>query len=836
MLEGDFVPLGDLVFKKIEQKWAAEWEKSKIYHFDPSSHKPIYSIDTPPPFTSGALHMGHMLSYSYFDFAARYKRMRGFSVFYPQGWDCQGFPTEVRVEKKFGRLPRDEFKKKCVEFTLENIEAMKGQMRQMGFSPDWKHEYKTMDGDYHRKVQYSLLKMFEKNLVYRKKHPVLFCTNCQSAIAKAETEEVERDSFLNTLQFEVEETGEKLLIATTRPELLHACVAVLIHPDDSRAPKLAGKHAKTPVFGKTVPIISDKEVDKEFGTGAVMACSFGDKEDVRWIYKYGLPEIESWTEYGKILNAGPGFDGLSVNAMRERILEELKSCKKLLKQEKTRQAIKMHDRCGKPVDFLATQQWFVKVKDDGKKIIEAAEKMEWIPGFSLQYLIDWTQFIDFDWVISRQRVYGTPLPFYYCEKCGEIFAPKESELPLDPSKDAFHEKECSCGGKIVGEQSTCDCWIDSSITPLVIAGWPDAGKKDFDKLYPATLRPQGLEIIRTWAFYTIARCLALTGEKPFKQVLVNGSVLGTDGKKMSKSVGNYEDPVLLLKKYSADALRQWAALSGAFARDRPFSYKDVERSQAFLNKLWNAGKFVEKALHGFEGKTNFEEVKEHLREPDKWALSRLSKLVKACTAAMDAYDYYAAINAIHQFFWLEFCDYYLEEVKYRVYGAKEGAGEKGGGTGGGKAGGKDNALNEKDEKVSGESKLAAQFVLREVLEKTLLLLAPFAVFVPEEIHSHLFSKKGGSLHSAEWPAASEEYINPLGENNVAILHFLLSEARKFKASKGLALNEPIAFAKISAPSAEQPNFKLFEQELREVGKIEQFSLEEGEKLGVEFSA
>ncbi len=803
--------LDELVFKQLEEKWAKDWEQNKIYHFNPKSNKPVYSIDSPPPFTSGALHMGHMLSYSYFDFAARYKRMQGFNVFYPQGWDCQGFPTEVKVEKKFGRLPRTEFKKRCIEFTLQNIEAMKKQMIQMGFSPDWKYEYRTMDPDYHRRVQYSLLKMYEKGLVYRKLHPVLFCTNCQSAIAKAETEEVEHESFLNTLKFTVEQTGEPLLIATTRPELLHACVAVFIHPEDKRAKELTGKHAKTPIYGKIVPIIFDSDVDKEFGTGVVMVCSFGDKDDVKWIYRHKLPTIEAWSAYGKIQNAGPGLDGLSINVMREKIIQDLQDAKLLLKQEKLKRVIKTHDRCGKPVDFLATNQWFIKVKESSEKIIEAAKKMEWIPGFSVQYLIDWAQFIDFDWVISRQRVYGTPLPFYYCEECGEVYVPSVKQLPVDPSKESFSKSECKCGGDIVGEQSTADCWIDSSISPLVIAGWPDGDSNLFEQVYPASLRPQGLEIIRTWAYYTIARCLALTGQPPFKQVLINGSVLGTDGKKMSKSAGNFEDPDALLKKYSVDALRQWAALSGAFARDRPFSYKDVERSQSFLNKVWNAAKFTQKACEGYDKETVYEDVAMHLRMPDKWVLSKLNALVKDSVKWMDSYDYYAAISAIHFFFWHEFCDYYLEEVKYRVYDDKDGK-----------------------QKATAESRRAAQFVLHEAMLTTLKLLAPFAVFVPEEIFSQLFAHKGGSLHSQAWPVASEEYINQGMENNVASLHFVLSEARKFKASRGLALNEKISAAKITAPESELPNFKLFDEELRQVAKIEQFTLESGEKLAVEF--
>ncbi len=607
--------------------------------------------------------MGHVLSYAYFDFAARYKRMQGFNVFYPQGWDCQGFPTEVKVEKKFGKgLPRDQFKQKCVEMSLENLKIMKNQMKTMGFSPDWSLEYRTIDSSYHKKVQYSLLKMYEKNLVYREKHPVLYCVNCSSAIAKAETEDVEFDSAFNKIEFTIQETNQPLIIATTRPELLHACVAIFMNPNHPQAKELEGKNAIVPVFNRVVPIILEQEVQLDFGTGAMMVCSFGDKVDVSWIYRYKLPIIEAFTHYGKVINAGPDFDGLSISAMRTKVLEKIQENGKLIEQQKIKHSVKVHDRCNKPVEYLATMQWFIKIKESKDKIINAARKMRWIPSFSIQYLIDWTEFIDYDWVISRQRVYGTPIPFYYCSECGKIYPVKESQLPIDPALTKHEQEKCDCGGSIVGETSTCDCWVDSSITPLATSNWPDNPKLT-SKTYPATLRPQGLEIIRTWAFYTIIRCLALTdGKAPFEEVLINGSVLGKDGKKMSKSAGNYEDPDVLMNKYAPDALRQWAALSGAVAKDRPFSYKDVEYSQTFLNKLFNAAKFSQLILKDFDpNKVTPQTV--NLRLTDQWLLSKTAQLVRLCTAAMNEYDYYTAINAIQAFAWHELCDNYLGEIK-----------------------------------------------------------------------------------------------------------------------------------------------------------------------------
>ncbi|MEM0475965.1 MAG: class I tRNA ligase family protein, partial [Candidatus Norongarragalinales archaeon] len=558
--------LGKLDHAAIQEKWSAEWERLRVYEFNARSKKPVYSIDSPPPFTSGALHMGHMLSYAYFDFAARFKRMRGFEVFYPQGWDCQGFPTEVKVRAKHPQASREEFLAAAREFTEHNIAKMRSQMRAMGFSPDWRFEYKTMTDDYHRRVQYSLLKMFEDGLIYRAKHPVLWCPKCASAIAKAETEDVQRETRLNYVFFKITApspkakskkaeknnkefaVGEKIAIATTRPEFLHACVAVAVHPEDARYASLVGAELEVPLFKQRVRVLADKDVDPAFGTGIVMICTFGDKQDVVWAYRLNLRVIEALDERGRLINAGD-FNGFKAKEAREKILQALRAAELLERDEPLAQSVKIHDRCKSEVELLPSFQWFIKLKNAGEDVIRAAREMKWIPPFTLQYLIDWAQGLEWDWVISRQNVFGTPLPFWFCEKCGEIAPASEQQLPVDPARDrAPHGGKCvKCGGALVGEKSVCDCWVDSSITPLAIARWPDDAEF-FKKIYPATLRPQGLEIIRTWAFYTIFRCLKLTGKPPFREILINGSVLGTDGKKMSKSAGNFEDPEVLLKK------------------------------------------------------------------------------------------------------------------------------------------------------------------------------------------------------------------------------------------------------------------------------------------------
>ncbi|MBI5636255.1 class I tRNA ligase family protein, partial [Candidatus Micrarchaeota archaeon] len=402
---------------------------------------------------------------------------------------------------------------------------------------------------------------------------------------------------------------------------------------------------------------------------------------------------------------------------------------------------------------------------------------------------DWTEFIEWDWVISRQNIYGTPIPFWHCGKCGKTYEAKKEDLPVDPALEKFKgAKQCECGGEIIGETAVCDCWVDSSITPLIISGWEDgdAGKRKlFNKVYPISLRPQGLEIIRTWAFYTIFRSLVLTGEPCFKDVLINGNVLGTDGKKMSKSAGNFEDPNILFAKYSADAIRQWAALSGAFAKDRPFNYKDIEYAQGFLNKLWNAGKFVQASTPDYDGK---KVEYADLRATDKWILSRLNQLVKKASLAMNEYDYYSAITAIHSFVWHELCDYYLEDVKYRIYGS------------------------------DAKSKKAAQYALKTTMLASLKLLAPFAPFVADEIYREL-SGKSGSIHESEWPGAEEEFINESVENICAQLHSILSKVRKFKATNQIALNEELESSQLPAKESFIKELPSIEEEIRQVGKI-----------------
>ncbi len=783
--------LDKLVHEKIQEKWLKVWEEKKIHEFDYfDSKKPVFVIDTPPPFPTGEFHTGSVLNWCYIDFAARFKRMRGFNVFFPQGWDCHGFPTEVKVEAKYGRLPKKEFREKCLEWTNANIASIRPQMKLMGFSIDWRSEYFTTSAEYKKLVQYSLLKMFEKKLVYRARHPVLWCTKCASAIAKAETEEIERDSVLYFIDFKTVD-GKAFQIATTRPELLHACVAVLVNPGDERFKQFVGKTLTTPLFGKTVKILADSDVDPNFGTGAVMVCTFGDKTDVVWAYRHKLPIIKAMNERGELANAGE-LDGLTVVQAREKIVGKLAEKGLLKKTEALKQTVKIHDRCKHAVEFIESTQWFAKLSNFKQEVKKASGEMRWIPEHSRQLLLDWVDALEWDWCISRQRAFGIPIPFWYCVKCGKVFAQKENALPVDPTVDAPPRAKCSCGGSLAGEESVCDGWVDSSVTPLVISGWTRDEEK-FKRFFPVSLRPQGTDIIRTWAFYTIYRCLALTGKPAFGTVLVNGMVLGVDGKKMSKSLGNYVEAKDVIKRASVDALRQWTALSGRTGKDVVFSWKDIDFAQSFLTKLWNASKFVEKALEGFDASAK---AKESI--VDKWILGELSETIRIATKAMEEFDYYAAITAVQSFFWHSFCDYYLEDVKHRIYGA------------------------------DAESKRGAQHALREVLETTLKLLAPFAPYTTEEIYSQLFAKRGESLHVQGWPEP-KRVCDASVKKTVDLMHLVLSETRKFKAAKGLALNAPVECVEVGVGIEEARLLADVVDEIKVIAKARVVEVKRSEK-------
>jgi len=760
---------------EVEPKWQKMWEELGINRFDRDDREsPTYVIDTPPPYPSGEFHIGNALNWIYFDIVARYKRMRGFNVLFPQGWDCHGLPTEVQVEKKYGikknDLPPEKFRELCVELTRENIARMKEEMSSLGLSIDWSTEYRTMDPEYYSKTQLSFVKLYKKGLIYRGTHPVNWCPRCETAIADAEVEYEDREGTLNYIKFKIKGKNEYLTIATTRPELLPACVVVAVHPDDKRYKKYVGEELEVPIFGQTVKLVEDPEVDPEFGTGVVMICTYGDKADVRWVARYKLKVIKAIDEQGKLTEVAGKYSGLSTTEAKREIIEDLRAAGLLEKQEKLQQSVGVCWRCKTPVEILVKDQWFMRVLDLKNKAVEGAKKVKWVPEHMCLRLLDWIKSMDWDWVISRQRIFGTPIPAWYCSKCHEPIVADEGQLPVNPTKDKPPVSRCpKCGsGEFEPETDVLDTWMDSSITIAVHAGWPNLDHR----LFPADLQPNGTDIIRTWDYYLLVRHLALLGEVPYKTVLINGMVFGEDGRKMSKSLGNYIETTTARNMHGADALRQWAAIGASPGSDVLYTPKDVEFGYRFLRKFWNAARFA--AAHIRSIKPDLDPEKLDFRPPDRWILSRLNRLVKEVTEHMEEFRFNRALRAIHTFTWHEFCDMYIEEIKHRLYGNDTTAD-------------------------------SAKYTLTQVIWTVTRLLAPFVPHFSEEIYQVHFAGKLGkekSIHLTDWPSPNENMIDESSEQIGELVNRTISAIRQFKSDRDMALNAELPSVEIFAKDRE----------------------------------
>lgn len=755
--------------KDNEAKWQKLWEEWGIYRFNFEDEvKPTYAIDTPPPYPSGEFHMGNALNWCYFDFVARYKRMKGFNVHFPQGWDCHGLPTEVRAETRFKVRKKDlsinEFRKLCIQLTLEYINEMKTTMKKIGYSIDWFLEYKTMDPEYYKLTQLSFILLYEKGKLYRGDHPVNWCPRCETAIAEAEVEYIERETILNYIKFKlIDEVEKDLLIATTRPELIPACVAVAVNPNDERYLNIIGKFVEIPLFNKKVKIISDEGVDPKFGTGVVMICTYGDKTDVKWQKRHNLPQVIVITEDGKMNENAGKYAGLSIHECRKAIIEDLEKENLIVKKEFLKQSVGTCWRCHTPVEILSKPQWFMKTREMTDEVIKWAEKVEWIPPFAKKRMIDWALSLDWDWVISRQRIFATPIPVWYCAKCKEIIVAEKDWLPVDPRFEKPKISSCpKCGSnEFIGETDVMDTWMDSSITCAVHAGWPN-NPKTFKRLFPADLQPNGLDIIRTWDYYLMVKHLALFGIAPYKTVLINGMVRGSDGRMMHKSYGNYVEANAVIEKYGADALRQWAAGGASTGYDVPFRWSDVEYGKRFLTKLWNASRFILMNLNNFK----IENKMYKLEVLDKWLLSKLEKLTGEVTNALENFQFNIAIEAIRNFTWHIFCDHYLEAVKPRLKLSKDSL-----------------------------SKEAAQYTLIYTLHRIIQLLAPICPHITEEIYQIIKpivnEEKEKSIHLTKWPSQNKNLISKEDEELGDLIVNVIATIRRLKSEKRISLKTPL---------------------------------------------
>ncbi len=733
-------------FKEREKKWQDYWEQEELYRFDFNNmdKDKIFSIDVPPRYASGRLHIGHATHYTHIDIIARYKRMRGYNVFFPLCFDVNGMPIEVNVEKKYGikmrETPRQEFIKLCEDFANQNIGEMIRQYKILGESMDPTIYYQT-DAPYYRRItQLSFIKMFEKGLVYKAKHPVNWCPRCGTAIADAEIEYRKRKTKLNYLRFKMEDGGE-MIIATTRPELLATCQLIAVHPEDERYKDYVGKYAIVPIYGQKVKIVADEKVDKEFGTGAVMICSVGDKDDLEWIYKYHLQFLDAIDEEGKMTERAGKYAGMSVEEARKAIIEDLKKEGLLIKQEEIEQNVGVCWRCHTPIEFVNKEQWFIKITDLKDEVRKTADEIKWIPEFMKKRLYEWIDSLEWDWVVSRQRYFATPIPIWECEN-GHAFTPKFEDLQrmdrhVDPTVDPPPYEKCPiCGAPLHGSEDVFDTWVDSSISPLYNTFWARDDEK-FKNLYPMSLRPQSHDIIRTWAFYTILRSKSVTGERPWNNIFVDSFILAPDGRPMHTSWGNVVDPLEIIDEYGTDAFRYFAA-NCTIGEDTPFRYKDVKRGRKLIIKLYNLGKFVKNAIsEGFDKPSE-------LKFMDRWLLTRYSETVEEITKLMEEYRYDRAIKILENFTWHVFADHYVEMVKHRI--------------------------NENSTK----------YTLYEVMLGIVKMFSPFMPHITEEIYQEVFREREGkkSIHISSWPEPvlrDEE-----GAKNGEIVKDIIAEIRRWK--------------------------------------------------------
>lgn len=739
--------------KEAEPKWITYWEQEGIYRFNPNHNGNIYSIDTPPPTVSGKMHIGHAFGYTQQDIIARYKRMRGHNVFYPFGTDDNGLATERLIEKekkvRSAKMEREEFITLCLNTLNELRPGFIQDWKNIGISADFSIFYSTID-DHSRKLsQKTFLELANKGLVYRKEAPVIWDTVFQTAIAQAELVDVERQSYFNDITF-TGENGKNIIIGTTRPELLGACVALFAHPDDERYKDLFGKTATTPLYKHTVPILSDEKADPEKGTGIVMCCTFGDQTDIEWYKKHNLPLKTVIGKDGRMTKDSGKYEGMTVKDARKAIVEDLKNAGLLVNRKEITQTVNVGERSNEPVEIIHSPQWYIKYLDKKDHFKRAAKDITWHPEHMRHRLDNWIDGLNWDWSISRQRKFGVPIPVWY-DKDGNVYYADESQLPVDPLKDKpLNAPE---DAELTPETDVFDTWFTSASTPFLAIELIDNPIKD--KLFPMSLRPQGHDIINFWLFYTLVKSHLLHNANPWENVTINGWVLDPKGQKMSKSKGNVVAPQDVVEKYSADALRYWAGGS-KLGDDLPYQEKDLKTGDKFVTKLWNASKFATMNLEGYDYTGNA------TKQIDNWALTRLSKTITEATAFMDNYEYARAKLTIEQFFWSDFCDNYLELIKNRIYDPK-----------------------------TPEEKKSAQYTLSTCLSAIIRLMAPFTPFITEELyHKYLKEREQAkSVHLLPWPDAPKQDDQAEQAGNTAVE--ILAAVRKKKSEHKISMKAPV---------------------------------------------
>lgn len=816
-----------------EKYWQDFWEREKVYEFNPEQPGTLYVIDTPPPTISGALHLGHVFSYTQAEVISRFKRMEGANVRYPQGFDNNGLPTERLTEKEIGTRGKDmnlgEFVKSCLAVTKKYKKIYENLWRSIGLGVDWRLEYSTISPEVQKLAQSVFKELYEKGVIYKKEAPALYCVECQTSFAQAEKEDKEKETVFFDLLFKTED-GQDLIISTTRPELLPACTAVFVNPGDERYKHLIGKKVKTPL-GHEVTVLSDEKVEIEKGSGAVMCCTYGDETDIYWAKTYGLQERIIISKDGKLQNVDemPELNGKTPDATRKIITENLKKSGLIKKEEKIKHSVGVHERCGTPVEFLPTTQWFVKILEMKDALLEAGNRINWYPPYMKKRYENWVSGLNWDWCISRERFYGIPIPVFNCDSCQEIVIPEENSFPVDP-KTQKTEKNCPhCKkGKLVPEKSVLDTWFTSALTPDINNSNPLNGPLK-GKMYPMSMRPMGHDIIRTWATYSILMGLYRHNEVPWKDLMISGHLLLRKGEKISKKTGGGEyKPEELIARESADALR-YAMFGAVLGKDAHFDKKEVKKGKKLVTKIYNAGRLVLSKLQDFNPGMRVPE--ENLESFDKWILQRSFETAKKMAEAFGRYEYSKSRRLFEDFFWREFCDNYLEIAKGRLSISP-------------------------DDKEKQSEKLSAQYAAYHSFLNVLKMASPFIPHITEEMyHAEIVRKSEGksiresidsksesgyffkhegtkSIHNTRWPTAIKEAFETETIEGAEIALRIISKARKIKTIKKIRFGAPISLLEIKCPQNKHDFLKPFLEDIGYVMRAKETILTDSKEVGV----
>ena len=787
--------------KESEQKWQQFWEEKQLFKYDRSSDKEAYSIDTPPPTVSGKLHIGHVFSYTQTEIIARYQRMLGKNVMYPFGFDDNGLPTEILTEREKGvkgsQLPREEFVSMCEEVSAKYRVQFKELWQSLGFSCDWDSAYSTISESSQRISQRSFLDLLNKEHVEFKEMPTLWCCKCHTSFAQAEIDAVKKGTIFNYLNFK-SEGGEDIPIATTRPELLPGCVAMFIHPENEKFKHLIGQNAIVPIFGHSVKIIADEKADPEKGTGVVMSCTYGDVTDIDWWREHKLDTRICFTVDGKMNDKAGEFEGLSIKEARKAIIEKLKEDGYIFKQEDLaaeNRDVNTHERCGTPVEYMPTKQWFIKVVDKIDELIKQGEKVNWHPEYMGKRYRDWVENLGWDWAISRQRFFGVPIPVWYAPD-GTVVPASIEQLPVNPQTD----KPLDCKGynpeDLIPEKDVLDTWATSSISPQLNAHW---GEENEDpNLRPMTMRPQAHDIIRTWAFYTIVKAYYHFNDVPWKDAVISGHVIKKDVQvekdssgrksKISKSKdGDKFSPLKIIENFGADPIRYWAC-SGTLGTDIAFDEEEISSVSKLLTKLWNSTRFADSFLEGFTP-----DRAPKLEAIDKWALGRFNKVIEDYHKGFGKYEFFTARNSLEKFFWATFCDNYLELIKDRLW---------------------------KPEVAGEESNYAAKWTLYNLLLGQLKFFAPYVPHITEEIYQAMFKGKENdeSIHVAAFPEKLPEADCADSDKAGNILIDLVTLMRTYKSKNNFSVKLAVDTLTIKCSEDIQNAVKLVEADLKAITK------------------